>query len=344
MDNLRISIISWGHPGYDYRNELLGRRMGALIHYIYYGQQGKLYQAPLRFIIEGIRSWNILRSDRPDLVIVQNPPIFSVIVVYLFASVHGIRFIIDSHSGAFISPKWRWSLGIHRFLSRHALATLVHNHRQGDIVQSWNCQYFILGAYGSKYPEGTRFSFGGKFNIAVIGSIIKQESLDTIFSAAERMHKVTFYVTGHVSRISAELLAKKPDNCVLTDYLPEDQYIGLLRGADAVLVQTVRENTLCMGGFEAVGLGKPLIISDLALLREYFSKGTVYIPNSAEGVIEGVMCVQQTKSKLQADMQELRKELIGDWEQEYKRLIELIDDIFKDKIFLNRVVETQADW
>lgn len=323
---MKISFISWGHPGYEHRNTLLVQRLGASMHYIYYGQQGKLFHAPVRFFVEGLQTWKILWRENPDIIFVQNPPIFSVLVVYLFGLIKDTHFIIDSHTGAFISWKWRWSLFIHRFLSHKALATIVHNKHQEEIVKHWKCRYFVLGGFGSDYPEGKPYPLTGSFKVAVIGSIVKEECLDSVFTAATRLPEVSFYITGHANRIPHRLLKKKPDNCYLTDFLSDEQYVGLLRGVDAILVQTVRENTLCMGAFEAVALGKPLILSDWALPKEYFSRGSVYISNTEEGVFTGIRQAQRTISQLCQEILILRSELIKEFEEQFEGLWNLIQE------------------
>lgn len=75
------------------------------------------------------------------------------------------------------------------------------------------------------------------------------------------------------------------NNCRLTGYLPYDRYVGLLRGVDVILDLTSQDHTLLMGAFEAVSLGTPLIVSDWPILRDYFSLGTVHVPNTVEGFV-----------------------------------------------------------
>jgi len=96
--------------------------------------------------------------------------------------------------------------------------------------------------------------------------------------------EVSFYVTGNSAHIPQPLLLRKPENCKLTGYLSYERYVGLLREADAIMVLTVNDHTLLMGGFEACICRNPLIVSDWPVLRDYFSQGTVHVPNSIEGI------------------------------------------------------------
>jgi len=317
---VKIAFIAWVRYGYDRRNDLLAQRLGATMHYIYYGQHGKLLQAPVRYLVQARRTWHVLRREHPDAVFAHNPPIFCALVAFLYARRYSAQYVIDSHTGAFLSQKWRWSLGLHRMLSRGAAATIVHNKHQEEIVKRWGCRYCVLGSFGSDYPAGEPFPLDGQFNVAVIGSVYKEERLEVVFEAASRLTDVCFYVTGDSNRIASHMLAKKPDNCLLTDFLPDERYVGLLRSVDAILTLTTRAHTLLMGAFEAVALGKPLITSDWPILKEYFSLGTVHIPNTAEGVQAGVRRARREQEILQRDMLRLREQLLAEWEQEFRKL------------------------
>ena len=98
-----------------------------------------------------------------------------------------------------------------------------------------------------------------------------------------------------------------------TGFLPDPQYIGLLRAVDAVMALTTRDHTLQSGGCEAVSVGKPLIISDWPYLRQFFSKGAVYVSNSPEGVYRGIREMQQRQSELQQAIPALRQDYQQEW-------------------------------
>lgn len=160
--------------------------------------------------------------------------------------------------------------------------------------------------------------------MAVISTFAKDEPLDLVFNAASRLADVDFYVSGNSKRIRQDLLAKKPGNCHLTGFLSYGQYSGLLQGADAVLDLTTRDHTLLMGGFEAVSLGTPLITSNWPVLKEYFSLGTVHIPNNVEGICWGVRKTQDEQKVLRHEMLRLREELQSEWGKKLSGLLDLL--------------------
>lgn len=266
------------------------------------------------------RTWRVLRQERPDVVFVQNPPIFCALVASLYARRYGARYVIDTHTGAFLSWKWRWLVGLHRLLSRGALTTIVHNNSQEKIAKRWGCRYLVMGFTPSNYAAGEHLPLNGQFNVAVISNFRKDEPLDVVFEAAGLLPEVSFCVTGDYKRIATSLLAKKPDNCCLTGFLPYERYVGLLCEVDAPMVLTTQDHTLLMGGFETVSLGTPLIVSHWPLLRDFFSLGTVHVPNTVEGICEGVRRAQREQAALQRDILILREQLRSEWEQQFAEL------------------------
>ena len=77
---------------------------------------------------------------------------------------------------------------------------------------------------------------------------------------------------------------------------------------------------LC-GAYESVALEKPLITSDWAVLKKYFSKGTLYVDNSPESIMKAVKEMEARQNELRKEMKELKKQLIPQWEKKFKELI-----------------------
>jgi glycosyltransferase involved in cell wall biosynthesis len=272
------------------------------------------------------QTWRVLRQDRPDIVFVQNPPIFSVLVAFLYARRYGLKYVIDSHTGAFLTLRWRWSLGLHRMLSRRAQTTIVHNKSQQEIVKRWGCRHCVIAFIPGDYSFREHFPLDGEFNVAVISTFQADEPLDVVFNAAGRLPDVTFYVTGDSNCAEPRFLAEAPDNCRITGYLTYEQYVGLVSEVDICLDLTTRNHTLLMGAFEAVSLGTPLIVSDSPILRDYFCLGTVYALNTVEGVCEAVRLAQRDHAALRRDILLLRERLQTEWEQNFAELRHLIHE------------------
>lgn len=324
----RRTFIVWQR--YHRRSELLAQHFGATIHYISCGQRGRLLQLPLRYLVQTWQTWRVLRKERPDVIFVQNPPIFAVLVTAFYARSSGARYIIDSHTAAFLGRRWGWSVGLHRTLSRRALTTLVHNSSQEKIVEHWECPHSVLAFTPGDYPPGEPYPLSESFNVAVISAFEADEPLEVIFEAAAGLAEVSFYVTGDPQRLTPRVLqrlvARKPQNVLLTGYLPYERYVGLLRGVGAIMDLVDNGDTLLMGGFEAVSLGVPLLVSDWPLLRNYFSRGAIYVKNTAEDIREGVRQVQRQGGQLQRDILLLQKQLQLEWMRKSAELDRLLQE------------------
>lgn len=315
---------------YHRRSELLAEHFGAKIFYITYGKRGNVIDTIAKYPLQALFTWRILSVEKPDLIFVQNPPIFCAMVAYLFGLCYGSKYIIDSHTGAFLTPLWRKFLWLNRWLSRRALMTIVHNKSQEITISNWKCPYCVIGFIPGKYPEGEQFLFDGKFNVAVISTYGDDEPLVKIFEAADYLSDVDFYITGTPKKNLRSILTQKPDNCHLTGYLTYDKYIGLLRGADVVMDLTTRDQTLLMGGFEAVSLGKPLIVSEWPVLKDYFFAGTVFVPNTVQGISKGVRQAQHDLLAMERDVEYLRDLLQQEWEKQFKGL----KNYFQDQLII----------
>ena len=321
---MKIVFIVW-FP-YNRHSELKAQHLGAKVFFIAYGQRGRLLHTLMKYPIQAWRTWLVLHRERPRIIFVQNPPIFCALVAFFYSGWHRARYVIDSHTGAFLLAKWRWSLGLHRWLSRRALATIVHNVDQEKIVKTWGCPYCVLGFTPGNYISKEPFALDEKFNIAVICNVGEDKWLAELFDAAVLLPDVCFYITGDSKRIPKSLLMRKPENCRLTGYLPYGQYVSLLAGVNAVMDLNDLDHTLLMGGFEAVSLGKPLITSDWPVLRDYFSLGAVYVRNTSQSICEGVRRVQRDDTGLQRDIAILREKLELDWERQFGKLLFLLKE------------------
>ena len=318
------AFVAW--VKYFRRSELLAEQLNAKLHFVQYGREGMLIAAPIRYVLQALKTCKILAEEMPETVLVQNPPIFLALIAFLYGRLCGARFIIDSHTSAFLSPRWTWSLWLHRMLSRRALITLVHNESQEQTVKRWRCPYAVVGDPITDYPRGRPYPVAGQFNVAVVCSFQPDEPIRTMLEGAARLPDVDFYFTGDPVGLPRPVLEKRPTNCHLTGYLPYPHYIGLLRCSDVVMSLITSDHTLLCGAFEAVSLGVPLIVSDWPILKARFSAGTVHVPNTVEGIQQGVRRAMRHQDTLRREIRLLRKELRTEWQQNLEMLQALIED------------------
>jgi glycosyltransferase involved in cell wall biosynthesis len=261
------------------------------------------FLAPLRYVLQAIRTIVILIRERPKVVFVQN-----------------------SHTIALLAPWWKWSLPIHAFLSRRAITTIVTNEHLKSMVEAWDAKAFIIADIPTIFPHGNPFPLNGRFSVAVINTFSPDEPVEKVLKAAAALPDVQFYITGDPIRAKTTFLQNHPENVQFTGFLPDQDYFGLLRAVQAIMVLTTDNHTMQRGACEAVSLGKPIITSDWPLLRDYFHKGTIHVDNTTQGIQVGVLKMKKYLKHLEKEVLLLQKERRLEWNQKYEALTRLIED------------------
>jgi glycosyltransferase involved in cell wall biosynthesis len=85
---------------------------------------------------------------------------------------------------------------------------------------------------------------------------------------------------------------------VLTGFLPYAQFLGELRAADLVGVFSTDPRIMNRSAFEAVGLGRPLLLSDLPGLRTRFGSGARFARNEPAAMAAAIRQALDEKEML----------------------------------------------
>lgn len=315
-------FIAW--TAHNRRSQLISQSLGIPL-YLVHALKRRYFLAPLRYLLQSVRTLTILWWKKPAVVFVQNPPIFAVLMVYLYAKLTGARYVIDSHTGALLAPWWGWSLGLHAFLSRRALTTIVTNDHLAGVVRKWTDKVFLLADIPAEFPPGRPYAMQGQFNVAVINTFSPDEPIGKVLEAAAAMPDVHFYITGDPIRAKKTYLEQHPDNVHFTGFLPDEDYIGLLTTAHCVLVLTTDDHTMQRGACEAVWLAKPIITSNWPVLAKHFHKGTVLVDNTVAGIEHGIRQMQEDLPRLEQEIVLLQHERRTEWKSKYQALMRLVE-------------------
>src|SRR6266700_3558362 len=161
--NVKSLFIVWAH--HSRRAETLATELNGQVSFQYEARLKGGWLIPLRYLVQGWKTWHLLEREQPEVVLVQSPPIFAPLVVTLWCELRGktrstkhrSSFAIDCHPSTFYSREWRWTLPLLRFLTRRANVTLSSNMEAQNILQSWNARGFFLadGVPSLSLPTGT---------------------------------------------------------------------------------------------------------------------------------------------------------------------------------------------
>jgi glycosyltransferase involved in cell wall biosynthesis len=235
--------------------------------------------------------------------------------------------VIDSDTGAFYYP---WGTGfllvLQKYLCRNAITTLVTNKHLSDIVGSWGGNSFVIEDPLPDFPKCNKSCHHQNYRITLINTFSPDEPFDAFVTAAREVPDAHFSITGDISKAPPELLRNKPQNVVFTGFLPDEDYIALLKKSDIIAVLCTKDYTLNCGAYEAVSMQKPLILSDFQVLKDHFRLGSVFVDNSPQSIVSGIRNAMALNAKLSDEMRELKMMLEKEWDKKFLDLITIIEE------------------
>ncbi len=314
-------FLAWAPFGR--RSEFLAKELGAELHFVHYLKFQKPAYAPFKYLLQAVKTNFILLTKRPKVVFVQNPPIFCAMIAQMYSLLSGCKVILDHHSDAF-SKRWEWILPLQKRLVSAAALNLVTTNHWVSIIESWGGKAKILEDALPTFPPVPPLQLPSGVNVVMINTYADDEPLDEVIQASRSLPLVQFHITGNKDKLEKSVEDSAPSNVHFTGFLPDDQYIGLLKTADAIMALTTRDNTLQGGGFEAVSLGRPLITSNWPLLRQLFQQGTLYVDNSAAQLIQSIEEISQEGPRYSSEMTKYCAMKRNQWKGSLQEVLELI--------------------
>jgi len=285
----------------------------------------------MRYFFASAKTIFAIMSQKPTVIFAQNPSLVLSLLVVKYGNIFGIPVIIDEHNAGLFplgGRRW-WANKIALHILKNANLTIVTNENLQRYVEQRGKRSFILPDPIPEFKLNlTKKDLKGKYNILYICTYAADEPYDEVIKAARGLDKnICIYITGNTKGREKELLNMLSKNVVITGYLPENEYVNMLFAADMVMDLTKREDCLVCGAYEAVAAEKPMILSNTRALKEYFSKGALYVNNDAEDIVSKVNEGIKSLKKLKTEVIELKKERIIDWTKRREALEELIKDM-----------------
>ena len=315
------TAVAWAP--YSRRSEMFARELGGTLHCIHYLRFRSPLHAPFKYVMQALRTLQVLFGERPRAVHVQSPPFVCGLVVDLYCLLSGARYVVEHHTASF-GRAWDWAMPMQKLVARHAVTNIVTAERWADLVRSWGAEALVMHDPFLDLPPGEPFPLPPGSNVAFIGTFAQDEPLDAVLEAAALMPDVHLWITGDTEQAPGAI-ADPPPNVTFTGFLDLNrEYLGLLRGVDAAMVLTTRNDTLQLAGCEAISVGTPLITSDWPYLRELFADTAVYVSPSAESIRDGVRDVLDRRAELARAIPGFRRERQHDWTDRLARLTAMV--------------------
>jgi len=286
----------------------------------------------IRYFLSTMKTLRLIAREKPRIVVAQNPSIILCIWVTLLSRIWDFVFIMDAHNAGIFPMEGNSKLLmlIAKWLQKQATFTIVTNPGLERIVYSNGGNGICLPDALPLVPATKKKKLEGNKTIAFICTYSQDEPFQEVFEAAKMIDPtIMIYTTGK--------FAGKVDqsdvffNIRLLGFLSEEEFWDLLSSVDIIMDLTTRENCLVCGAYEAVALGKPLILSNTKALRTYFNKGCIYVDPNRNSIAKGITAAVENVSILKRDIADLHAEITFIWENAFKNLVRSIDhDLFKN--------------
>ncbi len=254
----------------------------------------------------------------------MNQPIFLPLTLFILSQITGVHYVIDSHSGLFNKPQWKWSLPIMKYAYRHSLFSIVTNQSHRKLAESWGAKIEVLGALSVGEESVDAFNRPDEPSVVVIGTFAADEPTEEIIDAGRKLPHVRFYITGALKNAPTEMVQSAPDNITFTDFQPRPKYVGLVQSMDAAMILVKNDDVMQMGAYEAMSWAVPIITSDWAVLRENFYRGALFVDNSPDDIARAVDEIFNNLEEYKSEVSELRRERREMWDNTISNLNDYI--------------------
>ena len=298
------------------------------LHELTSGKSGLRRYGPLTW-----RTARVLASARPQLLLVQNPSIvLSCIAAAYRALSPGARLIVDAHNIAIeqLSARSRLLRAAAQLVVKAADRVIVTNTTLADIVRNAGGRPVVLPDPLPVPPE--RRANGGlaqSKTVTVISTFADDEPIAEIIAAAKlpEMADFRFCFTGRSERWLRDNGPVTAPNIEFLGFVPDDVYWQQLYESRVIVDLTTRDACLVCGAYEALAVGRPMVLSDSRANRELFEDAACFAKIQPRSIADAVtsasavfMTVNSTSAATKARYQERWSVRANEFQQEIESL------------------------
>lgn len=277
--------------------------------------------------IKDLRRWRqtsrLLRTERPEVVFVMQPPAIAMWCVWWYARKAQARIAGDLHTGVFTEPGTRRLLRHSlRLLSRHGIA-VVTNDALKDIAQDHGCPTLVLHdlievCERDVTPPDNPVLAGLVDSPFVLVPLAYgyDEPIDELLEAARSTPDLRWVFTGRAGR---KVKAAAPANISFPGFVSNEDFFRAMSQAAVIVAMTKYEHTMQRAAYEAMNFGRPLVTADTEVLRTYYSDAAHIVAPQSAAIADGVRRALLDDDAAQR-MIDLRARRIGEQEQALDRL------------------------
>ncbi|NJN19715.1 MAG: hypothetical protein HC822_27495 [Oscillochloris sp.] len=198
-----LVAIFWG-PHSRHMDDL-AQQLGAEAHAIdvmSFSWRKYAWLAPLKYLLQALKTWALLIRRRPATVYVIITPTFAALAVYLYCLAARIPFVMDVHGHSLTSHKWAWTIPLQKFLARRALATLVDQQLYRDTFAACGARTLVMERAPTRIATAhlDQPDRDGPFSVTLVSIFGADEPVELVVAAARLLPEVRFFITGDLKR------------------------------------------------------------------------------------------------------------------------------------------------
>lgn len=273
------------------------------------------------------RTWQLLRERRPRVLWLQLP---TVVLLWIALAARRVmlpqmKIVADCHNAMFRPPWSRLPAGV-GWLGR-CDAVIVHNSAVlsealalGLPAERTRVLEDVPPTAVADHPQAPEPVPSGHPRpwILLPGSFSADEPVAEVLATAAAMSEATFIITGRTERAArcGHDLSSAPPNVVMPGYLELPAFERLVRSADLILALTRHEGIQLSVCNEALGFGKPMVVSDTRILRELFASACELTrDHEPESLVAAIRRALARRDELAASARALAEARVRAWRQ-----------------------------
>lgn len=274
------------------------------------------------YIHASYKTFSSLLMEKPKVVWVQVPqtPALWVALFYRMVIRRDAKVVADCHNACFRKPWVNFPFGISSL--RSADYVLVHN-------ESLKSGALALGIASDKLvvledPPAV-FCNTGRVDLNIDAprpwglfpaGFAEDEPIEELFEAAKLLPGVSFLVTGNSANLkNRDLLKNVPPNVIFLGFLSREDFDQLVMITDFVLALTKFDGIQLSVCGEAVGAGRPMVVSDTNILRTLYPMGTEHVLATGDAISVGVRRILGRLEQAEKQMLEFRAATQINWQK-----------------------------
>jgi glycosyltransferase involved in cell wall biosynthesis len=215
-----------------------------------------------------------------SIIFVQNPSIILSFVSVLLGKILSKKIVIDAHNAGIrpLEGRLRIIQIINNWILKNSNLVIVTNKKLKAHLDYLSIPNIVFpDPLPQINPPTNKNPNEHNFDVLIVCSWSEDEPLIEYLEAAKENKEMSFAFTGrYESYIKNKSKIEIPNNVCLLGFVSEEEYNLLLIHSKVIIDLTKREDCLVCGAYEAISLGKTIILSDTAVNRELFKDAAFY--------------------------------------------------------------------